>query len=237
MDKNRVLEDLSVMENMELETAMTVIMDSPLTSLLELDDDGEAAVFGELQVSDMKKRKKFTFRKFIDVYPRFLKLPAMTMSGYVLGNADIYINIENTIAYICDIFMQSEHMDIIRQVRDGVRSVPGKYKDFMSYAKRINAVNTLCSMTAADYFAKLKDLYQINDDLHKYCNKLLSGKNANALTVKKLLILARGLLPEDDGYKVFEDIILSPFSIALMHEKADRQNEAEKSRNRKDDNK
>ncbi|MGN0623002.1 MAG: hypothetical protein ACI4JA_03515 [Oscillospiraceae bacterium] len=237
MKKNNSLENPAAMENMELKTAMTVIMDSPLSSLVELDDDAEAVVFGELQVSDMKKRKRFTFRKFIDVYPRFIKMPGMTMGGYVRGQSDIYIELTNTIAHICEIFKQAEHMDTVRQVRDGVRQMPGRYKDFMKYAQRINAINVLCSMPVTDYFAKLKDIYQIGDELHEFCNKLLCGMNSNTLTVKNLLIMARVLLPEDTGYRIFEDLILAPFSIALMHEKADRQNEAEKSRNRKDDNK
>lgn len=132
-------------ENMTLENAITVIMDTPLSKLLNLTENDKDIVFSELECNYATARDKFTFRDFIDVYPSFLKDTGMTMRGE------------------------------IRLVMEGKAPLPINIKGFTDNAKMICALNVLCSMELKDYFAQVGRLYNITPDVYPFCSKLVNN--------------------------------------------------------------
>lgn len=97
-------------ENMTLENAITVIMDTPLSKLLNLTENDKDIVFSELECNYATARDKFTFRDFIDVYPSFLKDTGMTMRGEIRSAADQYTELADTIEYMCNMAEQAERI-------------------------------------------------------------------------------------------------------------------------------
>lgn len=132
-------------ENMTLENAIAVIMDTPLSKLMNLTEEGKDIVFSELECNYATARDKFSFRDFIDVYPSFLKDTGMTMRGE------------------------------IRLVMEGKAPLPTAIKQFTDNAKMICALNVLCSMELKDYFAEIGRLYNITPDVYPYCSKLVNN--------------------------------------------------------------
>lgn len=214
--KNLNLKDIiREYENMSLENAITTIMDTPLSKLLNLTEEGKDIVFNELECNYGSVCDKFTFRDFIDIYPSFLKDTGMTMGGRIRSAADRYTELADTIEYMCNMAEQAEKIDKIRLVMDGKEPLPTAIKRFTDHAKIICALNVLCSMELKDYFAEIGRLYNITPDVYPYCGQLV--KNVGC-TVGKMLMTARDTIPGNSAYVIFEELILAPFSIARMRE-------------------
>lgn len=202
-------------ENMTLENAITVIMDTPLSKLMNLTEEGKDIVFSELECNYATARDKFSFRDFIDVYPSFLKDTGMTMRGEIRSAADQYTELADTIEYMCNMAEQAEKIDKIRLVMEGKAPLPTAIKQFTDNAKMICALNVLCSMELKDYFAEIGRLYNITPDVYPYCSKLVNNVGC---TVGKMLMTTRATIPSNCAYMIFEELILAPFSIARMRE-------------------
>lgn len=202
-------------ENMTLENAITVIMGTPLSKLLNLTENDKDIVFSELECNYATARDKFTFRDFIDVYPSFLKDTGMTMRGEIRSAADQYTELADTIEYMCNMAEQAERISKIRLVLEGKAPLPINIKGFTDNAKMICALNVLCSMELRDYFVQVGRLYNITPDVYPFCSKLVNNVGC---TVGKMLIAARDTIPSNCAYTIFEELILAPFSIARMRE-------------------
>ena len=216
MTKTFYLKDIiQEYENMTLENAINVIMDTPLSKLLNLTENDEDIVFSELECNYTTARNKFTFRDFIDVYPSFLKDTGMTMRGEIRSAADQYIELADTIEYMCNMAEQAERIGKIRLVMEGKAPLPINIKGFTDNARMICALNVLCSMELRDYFVQVGRLYNITPDVYPFCSKLVNNVGC---TVGKMLIAARDTIPSNCAYTIFEELILAPFSIARMRE-------------------
>ena len=137
MTKTFYLKDIiQEYENMTLENAINVIMDTPLSKLLNLTENDKDIVFSELECNYTTARNKFTFRDFIDVYPSFLKDTGMTMRGEIRSAADQYIELADTIEYMCNMAEDrqnkachgrqstapNKHQGLHRQCQDDMRT-------------------------------------------------------------------------------------------------------------------
>ena len=202
-------------EDMTLENAITVIMNTPLSKLLNLTENDKDIVFSELECNYATARDKFTFRDFIDVYPSFLKDTGMTMRGEIRSAADRYTELADTIEYMCNMAEQAERIGKIRLVMEGKAPLPINIKGFTDNAKMICALNVLCSMELRDYFAQVGRLYNITPDVYPFCSKLVNNVGC---TVGKMLTTVRETIPNSCAYTIFEELILAPFSIARMRE-------------------
>lgn len=202
-------------ENMTLENAIAVIMDTPLSKLMNLTEEGKDIVFSELECNYATARDKFSFRDFIDVYPSFLKDTGMTMRGEIRSAADQYTELADTIEYMCNMAEQAEKIDKIRLVMEVKAPLPTAIKQFTDNAKMICALNVLCSMELKDYFAEIGRLYNITPDVYPYCSKLVNNVDC---TVGKMLMTTRATIPSNCAYMIFEELILAPFSIARIRE-------------------